>query len=348
MTFTRAYSRLPSDKSRQCGPEDHAAAIVRFTFASKKSVLVFELAESSQDENESVHPQGYKHINRSLLQKSEGAVSAPRIKDVFGTTGAAGECKKFSVQLSHFGAVSLRSLSHTHGHQFRYGLVEDKACPVTRDELMDFAAALTWLGEGCREGRTWTMIDGTCGFSRRNGKTVPRPAVLFCYPSSLSEVPPELAMMLGGAVNPNDPDGVRFEALAARVLPALRGKSIDSQFNEAAEIRLFVLARQDHARSKLIAGSRFGVENFARASLEWEKGCENIPPIRIRRTDTDGHPQWQFPFAPTPADMIRCLNFVWTARVSRSLTPPQTSPSLMVLNCCWKPTDGRNASPPAL
>ena len=160
---------------------------------------------------------------------------------------------------------------------------------------------MEWLGSVERKGKTW------CDLSRRMEK----PMLLFAYPSIMPQDLPDLAGLMGYDVEDNNAEtnDERFAVLSEKVTAALRGVTKETV---DCEIRVFVLAKMDKARTKVLTSGRFSAEHLIQSAQNWKDGCLNVREIKIRCFNKGDKPEWNKPLIPFPVEVIWCLNTVWT------------------------------------
>jgi len=279
----------------------------------KKVSLVLELSDWSSQHFDypANHANVQRWINSRLMARGidNSTAGAVPTLDAFGQPlSASDSALKFpSVSLPKLGGVNLRAMSGESPCQARYGRTDSESFPagtVIRQAMKD---SLEWLGDPSRKGRTWEDLSGACGFTKREGRTVPIAGVLLAYPSILPADPPELAGALGGEGQPSDPEGVKFEMCAKRVTAAL---NLAVKKHPATEIRVFVLAKADKARTKLLVSRRYEAKQIVSAAQSWLQGCRDIPDIRLN-IGTNDKPNWRTPYVPFPTEVVRCLNVAW-------------------------------------
>jgi hypothetical protein len=260
--------------------------------------IVLEVADRSSFSYPANHARVIAWINRKLMELPEKQ-KAPRV--VAGTDAFAWPMEnkdmsiKFpSVKLPKLGYVILRAMNAESPCQKRYGRIDAKSFPAGGDVRQAMADSLKWLALDERQGKTWQNISNTCGYDK---------ALLFAYPSTLNEDPPELA----GLFQPTDPDGQRFEAAAARVMPALQGICRDAP---NAEVRIFALAKADQARTKVLVCKNYSVQVLLAGAHAWQTGCQNVPTIKLN-IGSEETPLWIEPITPFPTEAVKCLNVSW-------------------------------------
>ena len=137
--------------------------------------------------------------------------------------------------------------------------------------------------------------------------------LLFAYSTERPEAAPELAGLCGIAdEDASDPDGAIFAAIAERVIITLRG--ITDGGRPDTDVRIFVLAkRKGDARTKVLVSRRYTADHMITSAENWQTGCGNIPPIRIRQfgENKGDKPIWAEPLVPFPAELVWCLNTAW-------------------------------------
>jgi hypothetical protein len=271
----------------------------------KKVSLVLELADRS-------YSKALAWINSQLM--AHDAPTTPveaksaMVRDAFGQPLADLDFETVfpEISLSKLGKIKLRAMSSESPCQKRYGMAESKSFPAGSQIRQEMKDSLEWLGDPARRGKTWQDASGVCGFSKRDGKKVPIPGILFAYPSTIQDDPPELAGLFVGEES-RDKDGAKFEAAAARVTPALQGIVRD---HPNAEIRVFVLFKPDGYRTKILVTRTYTATRLISAAQEWQDGCCNIPVINLN-IGTKEEGLWITPLVPFPAEVVKSLNITW-------------------------------------
>jgi hypothetical protein len=267
--------------------------------SARKVSLVLELADRSKYPYPACHEKVQVWINSRLLahETSEGAAQEPSIKDAFGCSLSATKEKFPDVNLPKLGSVKLRAMSSEIPCQRRYGAIDAESFPAALRVRQTMKDSLEWLGDVARRRKTWEDVSEACAYDA---------GLLFVYPTLVPSDPPELA----GLFVPEESgagDEARFEAAAARVTPALHG--IVNEHPEA-EIRVFVLAKADKARTKLLVSEKYNARYMIDAAQAWKDGCNNVPIIRLN-LGTKEKPNWIEPLSPFPSEFVQCLNVAW-------------------------------------
>ncbi len=267
----------------------------------KKVQLVFEISDwaimgTSYPSN---HPNVQRWMNDKMIHFSSENRSVGSIdKDAFNGSSDGWEEKLPSVRMPILGNVLLRAMSSESPCQRRYGMVDAVSYPIGSSVRQDMKGSLEWLSDKTRKRKTW--IDLT-----RQAKNA---TILFAYPTQKPETAPELAGLMGGIENATaDPDGSTFSAIAARVTGTLQGIAREQP---DIEVSIFVLAKMDKARTKVLVSKRYTAEHTIKSAERWQAGCRNIPNIKIRQFE-DKTPAWKECLVPFPAEVVWCLNTAW-------------------------------------
>ncbi len=273
----------------------------------KPTAIVLELADSSQFVYPANHEDVWKAINRLLLAATQqgapesGIAGDESARGIFGEPMPTDDEKMPQVKVPRLGSVKLRSMSKAVLCQVRYGMIESAACPVGQPERRELAAALDWITQAERENVTWADVSESCGFDL--------PALLLAYPATLPPDPPQLSGFFAGPGRDSVLVEHKFEAFARTVTERLQGVV---HADPRTLIRLFVIARADKARTKMLLSRQYTAQRVIAAAEEWQVGARNIPSLRIRRfTKTRGQTCWQAPLVPFPAQVVWCLNTSW-------------------------------------
>lgn len=252
------------------------------------------------------HQQVQSWMNSRLL--SSGETIKISGSDAFGNN-ASGKDNLFpSVRLPILGDVTLRAMNKESPCQTRYKMKEYHSFPAGEEARKGMKSALEWLGSAERKGKTW------CDLSRRMEK----PMLLFAYPSLMPQDLPDLAGMMGDVEDDSaEANDERFAVLSQKVTAALRGGSKETV---DCEIRVFVLAKMDKARTKVLASSRFSAEHVIQSAQKWQDGCRNMPVIEVRcfGKNKGDKPVWSKPLVPFPVEVVWCLNTVWMRQGSHA------------------------------
>ncbi|SNB46413.1 hypothetical protein [Geobacter sp. DSM 9736] len=266
----------------------------------KNFQLILELADWDQFDFPANHQEVQRWMNRQFLG-AKGKASRSDL-DAFGCNATGRDSKFPPVGFKNaLGNVILRAMNQESPCQTRYAMIDFHSFPAGDEVRKGMKGALEWLGSEERKGKTWSDI------SRR----LERPMLLFAYPSEMPEDMPALAAMMGDADEDSAEDNSeRFLALAEKVTLALRGGIKETA---ACEIRVFVLAKMDKARTKVMANGRYSADHVIRSAQGWQNGCRELPTIEVRgfgRSKGD-KPVWNKPLIPFPAEVVWCLNTVW-------------------------------------
>lgn len=267
----------------------------------KNFQIILELSDRDRYEFPANHQEVQRWMNRQFLG-STGIASRSDL-DAFGCNASGRDGKFPPVGFKNaLGNVILRAMNQESPCQTRYGMIDFHSFPAGYEVRKGMKSALEWLGSEERKGKTWSDL------SRR----LERPMLLFAYPSEIPEDLPALAGMMGDTdEDPAEDNSERFSALAEKVTAALRGGTKETT---DCEIRVFVLAKMDKARTKVMASGRYSAEHVIRSAQDWQKGCRELPAIEVRcfGKSKGDKPVWNNPLVPFPAEVVWCLNTVWT------------------------------------
>ncbi len=242
-------------------------------------------------------------LRKKLFERSSGLENIHMV-DAFGKPTMGTDQKLPTVRLSVLVDVRLRAMSDEAPCQFRYGRAESRSFPIGQASRDEMERSLRWLGDPVRKGKTWQNVSESCGYDK---------GLLFVYPSALAADPPELAGLFV-ADETGDREEAKFEATAARVTPALKGIVKE---HPNTEIRVFVLAKPDGYRTKILVSQNYRARHIIAAAQAWQEGCRNIPPISLN-IGTGDRPIWIEPSAPFPSEAVKCLNIAWLQSGTRA------------------------------
>ena len=262
--------------------------------ADRGSISVF-LDVPDWKEYPVAHERTIRCINECLLDQASASSSGPwhESKDAFwgGTKGQ--EDKLPEVKLPIIGGVKLRAMNSESPCQYRYKTIDAGSYRIGADSRKRVKGALEWLKDESREGQTWGRADGK--------------ELLFAYPTIVPEAPIKLASIFGA--RKQDDTEVRFARYAEDVVSSLKGLSPSLK---DIELRVFSLRKMDKARTKVVFNRNYSAQRLADAAKEWQQGCANIPPIRMKAWgDEKGETILAEPETPFPLQISVCLNRVW-------------------------------------
>jgi hypothetical protein len=239
------------------------------------------------------HEKTIQYINDCLLKSYNTRSTKTGEEDAFGLASSGDKDKLPDVRLPVIGKVILRAMSSESPCQYRYGTVDAVSFRIGTDSRKRAKGALKWLGSDDRKGKTWGWAGGK--------------ELIFAYPEILPEVPPKLAALFGASKS--DDSEARFENYAKDVVDCLKGLSTSLK---DVQLRVFSLRKMDTARTKVVFHRNYSAQRLADAAKEWQQGCANIPPIRIRSWGEEkGKTVVADPVTPFPLQIAECLNLVW-------------------------------------
>lgn len=269
----------------------------------KKVSIVLELADRSSFAYPANHTKVVEFLNGLLMRSSHAAEVGNASSDAFGWLITDDDLNTTfpSVRLPRLGDTKLRAMNKESPCQKRYDGIGSNSFPAGEKVRQAMKDSLEWLGDDNRRGKTWEDISNTCGYEK---------ALLFVYPSTLHGDPPELA----GLFAPSQSGDQKFEAAAARVLPALKGVY---RGTPNAQVKIFALAKVDRARTKILISKNYRVDTLLSSAQTWSNACKNIPTITLN-IGSKVAPFWIEPIAPFPAQVLKCLNVAWLQGGTRS------------------------------
>jgi len=283
-----------------------------------KLQLILELSDHAlQSLGENILPATHREVQKlinSKLWERYRAKTEPldMRKDAFGGCFAGELGRKYpGVKIDALGGeVKLRSMNHESECQYRYGMINEAGFPAGQDMRTIMADDLKWLSGSPLKGKTWKDITVCVGggftgiFDKKKGAKFKREkgvrrTVLFAYPSALSETPPDIAEFFG-SINDND-----FQAEAKKVIGSL---SAIVQEYPNSEVRIFVLQKLNKGQTRLMLSNRFSTARLLQAAEAWQEGYQLFQDTRKPYLDNDIDDKWN---APSPMDILWCLNTVW-------------------------------------
>lgn len=239
-----------------------------------------------------------------LKDKDSGASDSGIVRDAYGEDTIGLDDIMPQVKLARLGNVKLRAMFKDVPCQYRYEMIGSGSFPIGTKSRQSLKDALEWLSASERKGKTWCDITNLCELGKAK-----MGVILLAYPSHIRESLPGLAELFGGAADASESEAY-FQERSARVVQALKGQSRDGDYND---ICIFVLAKHDKSRTKVVVSRRYSVERLVAAARGWEDACRLPASIRIKQFgDKKGEkPYWAEPLVPSPAEIVWCLNTVW-------------------------------------
>lgn len=271
----------------------HEGSSSKKTDADRGSISMFMDVPDWQD-YPVAHEKTIKAINECLLSESNvSGEGETKTKDAFGHTSEGQGEKLPEVKLPVLRRVKLRAMFSEIPCQYRYKAIDAESYRIGAESRKRAKGALEWLKDESREGQTW----GRAGEKE----------VLFAYPTKIPKIPIKLASCFGA--RKQDDTEARFARYAEDVVTCLNGLSPSLK---DVEIRVFSLRKMDKARTKVVFHRNYSAQRLADAATEWQQGCENMPPIRIRAWGKEkGLTITTEPQTAFPLQISECLSRIW-------------------------------------
>jgi hypothetical protein len=289
---------------------------------AKSSSFMFDVSDFQNYENPVNHVSTYQSWSRSLFtldSSPKKVTSRSKVKDqdsvvhdAFGEVSEGHDQSFPQVKMSRFGNINLRAMSSESLCQKRYRVADAKSFVVSSFNRQAMKNALEWLSRDERQGKTWRDL------TTENGGVA---TVLFAYTRGLVESPAEIADFLGGNQESTSIQNQKgFEAITKTITDAVQGL-LSSNAND--DVCVFVLTKPDGYRCKVHFSSRFTTQHLLQSATNWERGCLNLPSIKIRQFTSDNmekgvNPELLSPSIPFPMQLISCVSTVWRRLGSES------------------------------
>lgn len=229
--------------------------------------------------------------------------------DAFGIPFMADKDPMPSVKLAGGFGVSIRTMFKEQRCQTRYGRIESGSYPISPEVRGKLQAALEWIGDRNREGKTWTKSD--------------RNEILFVYPLAAPEQNISYISPFKRVRN----ETIQFAVQAEQFTQQLRKTRQPGTDSHAMEIQIFVLRKIDKARAKVVYTRQTDSDELERASEAWTLGCTNLP---------------KFPFGspevPYPLDIADILNQRWKQNGDKSAGQFKLTPRYHGMELLMEPT----------
>ena len=272
-------------------PNNSIFWIDNLVIGSGNIALALELANSGDTPYPVNHPKVFEWINEKLVGALplEPDTTEAVVRDAFNCPYTETDPKFPDMKLDVLGNIKLRSMFGEIPCQFRYGQAEANSYPLHISNRQNLKTTMEWLADPKRKGRTWQNISTATDY---------KAAILIAYPVELAEVPPQIAAIFGGLAEHDVSARLRFEDLASHVVEALDG--IVTQRPQAL-VQVFVLAKADNARSKLLAKAEFTVQWLTESTQRWQDGASNLPEFD----------EGLRPMTPFPTEVVSLLKTKW-------------------------------------
>lgn len=252
-------------------------------------------------------------MNQCLLNAE--AAQQPSTKmdtiDAFGIPFMADKDPMPSVKLAGGFDVTIRTMFKEQRCQTRYGRIESGSYPISPEVRGKLQAALEWIGDRTREGKTWTNSD--------------RNEILFVYPMAAPEQNISISYISPFKRMKNE--AIRFAAQSEQFTQQLRKTRQPGTDGHAMGIQIFVLRKIDKARAKVVYTRQTDPDELERASETWTLGCTNLP---------------KFPFGapevPYPLDIADILNQRWKQNGDKSAGQFKPIPRYHGMELLMEPT----------
>jgi len=278
---------------------------------AKKISIVCDIYDRSTYPYPPTHEKVQHWINNKLMENNATKIKYDSDTDAYGKEATGSGSKFPPAKLPRLTSVTLRAMNSESPCQKRYGRADAASFCVGQMTRQNMKDSLEWLGKEQRKNLTWRDVSGVCGFTKRDGKNIPVPGILFAYPSIINDNLPPIPTLFAGEEQMSDSDGSGFAAAAKRVIDGLIGIQREKP---DVEIRVFVLTKADKARTKLLLSRQYVASRIISAANNWQEGCQNIPPMRINiGTNNKEKAIWINTNIPFPIEVVNCLNTIWFA-----------------------------------
>ena len=280
--------------------------LLRFLFSStqaKDVQVVFDLADYKPFGKPVASEKTIEWLNSALIKTEHTTLMRSGESGSYDAFGCEyleiNEAMPVVKLAGKVGEVKLRSMYHEHPCQFRYKwLIDDVSYPINKVNRGKIKAALEWLKEPDREGKTWGIVDSD--------------EILFAYPSVIPPRPIKLATLFGAPNSTEAP--AKFESIAEDVIQSLEGLPPGMKISN---VQIFAIRKMDKARSKIVYSRNHNTEWIIQSAETWREGCTNIPSVSFRawsrKNDDDAQkkPENISSEIPKPVQIARIINKVW-------------------------------------
>lgn len=152
---------------------------------------------------------------------------------------------------------------------YRYGLSDAMAVPVSTESALRMQDALTFIVSEERRDKTWRGVASGL-FRTTGGRTFEVPDLLIVYVDGRPDLPVEVAKLLGSGTDR------QFEVDASAVCKALEG--ISRQHPES-RMNLFTIRQVSEGQAQTQVQLSLPTDQVVAAAQTWEVGTQNLPAL---------------------------------------------------------------------
>ncbi|MDR0867229.1 MAG: type I-C CRISPR-associated protein Cas8c/Csd1 [Planctomycetota bacterium] len=332
--FRAALDRHLNDKLRA---GENIKTLLKFLSSDKQVSVILDVQDWQKFSYPVAHEKSIVWLNevlnnseKKIAEKSISDASAPSeaLVDAFGEEfSGAGEPMPEVKLPGKLAGVKLRAMFRDHRCQYRYNRIDDDSYPISRENRAKIKKALEWLKEPERQGKTWGLSDID--------------EIIFAYPSIIPPSPPKFAALLGASSGEENDDrsSALFAGIAEDVIKSLAGLAPESK---PQDVQIFAIRKMDRARSKVVFYRNYTTERLILAATDWQKACENIPPVSFRawtdkplkknnvnniddgNADEKSKPEIVEPQTPKPLQVAKVVNRIWKMSGELAAEPKKT------------------------
>lgn len=216
---------------------------------------------------------------------------------------------KLPVLRAYFPLVSMASDGDKAKCNKRYGLTEWTVVPVSVSAVRKMHAALTWVLDAAREGKTWRGV-ASGGCEKRVGSRgrQEKEDLLVVFVEGKPDLDARTASYFGaGRGSIESKFEVDAEAVC-RALDAVVRRRPESRLN------LFLIRKASDGQAQIALAESPTIQGVISAAERWQKAVkENLPTVALRLSPGDERVAAMegLPRAPYPDQVVRLLSFQW-------------------------------------
>lgn len=216
---------------------------------------------------------------------------------------------KLRVLGAYFPLVSMASDGDKAKCNRRYGLTEWTVVPVSVSAVRRMHAALTWVLDATREGKTWRGV-ASGGFAKRVGskRKQEKEDLLIVFVDGMPELDARTASYFGAG---RDVIESKFEVDAEAVCRALDAVARELP---GSRLNLFLIRKASDGQAQIALAESPTVQEVIAAAERWQKAVkENLPAITLRLPPSNEGAAAvdALPRAPYPDQVVRLLSYQW-------------------------------------
>lgn len=190
----------------------------------------------------------------------------------------------------------------------RYGLTDRFTVPVAKEPVSRMHAALHWIVEEDREGKTWRPVANGRFEKKREQRDL-----LIVYVDGKPHIDATVANLFG---KDEREEQKQFEVDAQAVCKALDGIE---KVLPGSKLNLFLLRKASEGQVQVVVAESFSIPEILTGATRWQQAAKNIPKLMVPLPGKKGEKGIQgVPRTPYPDQIVRLLSEQWVTNGTRS------------------------------